>query len=170
MTMGRIGRIGKLRAGPQADADQRATALYTGHLDTVLALTTYLALTPKKSRTAGNLADDLSLPRDDVRSAFEAFPSLFRKSIRPSPNGEPYYTLTARYALRGSEDDNGPDPELHVDILKILLDLVSQRVEAETAQIQSRRNLRQARINSGIAAVAALIAAVASIVAAALSH
>jgi|HubBroStandDraft_2_1064218.scaffolds.fasta_scaffold368765_1 hypothetical protein len=170
MTSGRIARIGRRPTRPQADADQQATARYTGHLDTVLALTTYLALTPKRSRTAANLADDLSLPRDDVRSAFEAFPSLFRKSRRPSPGGQPYYTLTARYALRGSEDEDGPDPELQVDVLKILLDLVSQRAEAEAAQIQFRQSLRQARINTRIAAVAAVIAAVASIVAASLSH
>jgi hypothetical protein len=162
------GGIGK-RAGAK-DTGNQGAALYTGHLDTVLALTTYLALTPRKSRTAANLAADLSLPRDDVRSAFDAFPSLFRKSISRSASGEHYYTLTARYALRGSEDDNGPDPEIQVDVLKILLDLVAQRVEAEAAQSQFRENLRQARFVSGLAAVGAFIAAAASIVAAVLSH
>jgi hypothetical protein len=162
---------GKRQGGGSEDvAGRQLTELYTGHLDTVLALTTYLALTPKRSRTAVNLADDLSLPRDDVRGAFEAFPSLFRKSSTTSAAGEHYYTLTARYALRGSDDDQGPDPEIQMDLLRILLDLVSRRVEAEATQSQFAGSLRQARFISIIAAAGAFIAAAASIVAASLSH
>jgi hypothetical protein len=98
------------------------------------------------------LADDLSLPGSEVQEALEEFGSLFREN-------KGYYSLHARAALR-NEDES---PELRADILKVLLEYVLKRAEAEVAQAQFRDTLNQTRRNAAIAAILALIAALASI-------
>lgn len=135
---------------------------YTDHLDVLLALVTYLALTSKRSRTPGNLARDLALPPDAVASSFENFPGLFRKSQNVSGEGEHFYTLHARFALRGTEEDV-PGPAMGTDLLRSLLDFISQRSQDEAAGTLADRTLRHANRNTVIAAVAAVIAALLSL-------
>lgn len=135
-----------------------APGLYTEHLDILTALVTQLAVNPKWSRTLKWLADDLSLPQDEVRDALGKFPSLFREH-------EGFYSLHARAALRHEDEA----PELRADILKVLLDYVLNRTAGEVTQSQFRDNLREARRSSRTAAVLAAVAAAASIVAAILA-
>jgi hypothetical protein len=78
---------------------------YSDHLDALIALATYLASTPKTSRTPPWLAKDLSLSEEAVRSALDGFPGVCRKSQKVSSEGEHVYTLHARYALRDTEAD-----------------------------------------------------------------
>ena len=145
---------------------------YTEHLDILIALTTHLALTTSqyKSRTVPNLVAELGLEAPDVRFVLETFPGLFRKSRGTTTSGEHYYSLRARRALRFPGEDNQPLPELRVDVLKALLEFVSQRAETEKEERQFQETLRHAVINTRIAAGGALVAAVATIVAAIISH
>lgn len=131
---------------------------YAEHLDHLIALTTYLALTPEVSRTPQGLARDLSLREDVARASLEGFPSIFRKSRRTSPEGERYYTLHARYALRtGGPQAN--QAELRSDLLSTVLLFISRQAEQELASAHSERQQRQALVASIVAAVAGIVAA-----------
>ena len=116
---------------------------YADHLDTLIALTTYLALTPKISRTAPGLAADLSLAENDVRSTLNGFPGVFRRSRTPSSEGESYYTLHARYALRKTESDAEEQnlTALRSDLLSTLLQFASQQAAQESSFDQFQRQL-----------------------------
>lgn len=138
---------------------------YTRYLDVLIALVTYLALTPNKSRTAPNLAIDLSLPLTDVEGTFDQFPGLFRRSKNTSAEGLHYYTLHGRYALR-TDTDGEVQVEMRPELLQAMLTFVSQRAEAEASQERFHKTLNQAKTNAGIAAVASVLAAVAAIAAA----
>ena len=144
---------------------------YVDHLDTLIALATYLALTPKTSRTCRGLAIDLSLPEDEVRSALTGFPGVFRKSRNLSSEGEPFYTLHARYALRIADADAEAQDlaELRSDLLSALLQFASQQAAQESATDQFQRqlthSLRGTWVAAGAAVVAAVLAAIAAIVA-----
>jgi len=128
---------------------------YTRKLDILTALITQLAVNPHWSRTLGFLADDLSLPEREVQEALKEFSSLFREN-------RGYYSLHARAALRNEDEA----PELRADILKVLLEYVLKRADAEVSRAQFRDSLKQTRRSAYIAAVLALIAALASIAAA----
>src|SRR3954454_5582319 len=52
-----------VRADPGRGRQMAPRASYNEHLDVLVALVSYLALTTRKSRTAGNLAEDLSWTR-----------------------------------------------------------------------------------------------------------
>jgi|tagenome__1003787_1003787.scaffolds.fasta_scaffold19862841_2 hypothetical protein len=118
-------------------------AAYDEHLDVLIGLISYLALTPKKSRTPPNLAADLSLDQQEVRAAFENFPGLFRRSKRTSSEGEHFYTLQARFALREADDDDPALPSLRADILQALLEFVAQRAQAEQTARQFQAQAEQ---------------------------
>lgn len=130
-----------------------------------MALITYLALTHQQSRTPPTLAGDLALEAEDVAATFAAFPGIFRKSKKTDAHGEHYYTLHARYAVRAAEAE-GDDPQIRPDVLKMLIDFVSQRADAEAEHSRFEGTLRQARLGAIVAAVAAVIAACASVAAA----
>ncbi len=135
-------------------------ARYSKHLDVLIALVTYLALTSKKSRTAPGLASSLALEENDVRATFEAFPAIFRRSKNPSQDGEPFFTLHARYALRDVDAEDGPLPDVRPELLKVLLDFVSQRAAAEAEEVRFQYELAHTARNAKVAAVAAVVAAV----------
>jgi len=61
---------------------------YSQNLDTIIALTSNLALVKHKSRTPSNLARYLNLQKKDVEHVLETFKGLFRRSINKSPEGE----------------------------------------------------------------------------------
>jgi len=148
-----------------------AQARYSEHLDTLIALATYLALTPRMSRTSPGLAADLSLPESDVRTTLDGFPGVFRKSRNPSSDGESFYTLHARYALRTSdaEGDLQNVAELRSELLSTLLQFASHQAAQESSVDQFQRqlahNLRATWIAAGAAVVAAVLAAVAAVAA-----
>ncbi len=154
---------------------------YSEHLDTLTALITYLALTPKKSRTAPNLSLDLSLDPEVVQATFDAFPGVFRKSKNPDASGNPFYTIHARYALRAYDGEGSGDelPEVRPDVLAVLLEFVTHAARAEQertqfeAQLQSTRDAaqgaqRSARLAALVAAIAAVLALIGSLVGAAI--
>jgi hypothetical protein len=144
---------------------------YLDHLDILIALATYLALTPRMSRTSPGLASGLSLPEADVRATLDAFPAVFRKSPKPSTEGEYYYTLHARYALREADAkaDIQDVAELRSELLATLLQFVSHQAAQESSVDQFQRqlghSLRATWIAAGAAVLAAVLAAVAAIVA-----
>ena len=109
------------------------------------------------ARSPSSLAKELSLDEGLLRAKLEGFPSLFRKSARLSPGGQPYYALQARYANREGLDIDDPD-EIHwikpvcEDRLKTIVSFVTGMAEAERAGHRS-----------WIAVVAAIVAAIAAI-------
>lgn len=129
---------------------------YSDHLDLLLALITYLALTQWRSRSPNALATELCLPEEQIVSVLDGFPGLFRKNPELHPTavgGQPSYTLHARYARRRPREmdsavpplpkaanelvaSSAPDPaqdgtgeELDADSLQMLLDFVSDRAQ-----------------------------------------
>jgi hypothetical protein len=160
---------------------------YSDHLDMLLALITYLALTQWRSRSSNALATELCLPEDQITSVLDDFPSLFRKNpeLHPTPvGGQPSYTLHARYARRRPREmdsvvpplpkaanelaaSSAPDPaqdgtgeELDADSLRMLLDFVSDRATAEQESMQSRLSQRWLLLGVAIAAAASIVAAI----------
>jgi hypothetical protein len=144
---------------------------YSDHLDILIALATYLALTPRMSRTSPGLAEGLSLPEVDVRNTLNGFPGVFRRSRNQSTDGESYYTLHARYALRqtDAEADLQTVAELRSELLSTLLQFVSHQAAQESSVDQFQRqlahSLRATWIAAGAAVLAAVLAAVAAVVA-----
>ncbi|MET8860724.1 hypothetical protein [Streptomyces sp. NPDC004579] len=137
---------------------------YDEHLDLLIALITYMALTRWRSRSPNGLASDLGLPESDVKRTLDEFPGLFRKSANiyvTAVGGQNSYTLHARFARRrprgvdpaGQQPPNtqnlallsDPEPtqdgsgeELDADTLRALLDFVTGRADAErTAHLHS---------------------------------
>jgi hypothetical protein len=160
---------------------------YSDHLDTLLALITYLALTQWRSRTPNALAMELFLPEDQITSVLNGFPGIFRKNPELHPTavgGQPSYTLYGRYARRRPRDmdsavlplpkaaddliaSSAPDPaqdgtgeELDADSLRMLLDFVSDRARAEQESTQSRLAQRWLLLGVAIAAAASIVAAI----------
>src|SRR5258708_24687852 len=87
---------------------------YSGHLDNLLALITYLGLTRWRSRSANGLSRDLGLDERCIPSTVDAYPGLFRKSrdVSSTDAGPQHsYTLHARYAQRRPR---GSDPVAQV--------------------------------------------------------
>jgi hypothetical protein len=138
---------------------------YADHIDTLTALITYLALTDRKSRPSGPLADALSLPRENVLEVLDGFPSIFRKSNRVDSTGNHFYTIHARFALRpydgGDEDDL---PQVRADILKVLLEFVTENARAERAQRDLTSQLRNSTTNAYLAIIGAFIVAVIALI------
>ena len=149
---------------------------YSRHLDTLTALVSYLALTPKKSRTAAGLADDLGIGVDDVQAAFDSCPALFRR--KKDRSQQVFYTLHARYALRPYDAPEDTElPQVRPDLLAVLLDFVAQRArdELESSKFAqevhaAEQSAKEARHSADRAALVALVgsgcAVVASILAA----
>lgn len=119
------------------------------------------------ARTPTNMAKELSLSPDKLRQVLESFPSVFRKSTKPSGNGEHFYSLQARYALREGEDTNEPDEVSYIKPLEtgqveMLLNFVVKMVEYEKSDTR-------ARWSSWIAVGAAIVSAGAAIIVAVVS-
>jgi hypothetical protein len=168
------------------DADKLQARRYSEHLDTLLALITYLALTRWRSRSPNGLARDLGLDEATVTAALDSFPGLFRKSAdvyETAAGTQHSYTLHARYARRrpsgvdpvaevsagtknlaalrdpGSSQD-GTGEELDADTLRMLLDFVSERARAERESHQHMRSQRVLILGVFVAAAASVLAAV----------
>lgn len=160
--------------------DQR----YSDHLDMLLALISYLALTQWRSRSPNALATELCLPEEQIVSVLDGFPGLFRKNPEPHPTAvgeQPSYTLYARYARRrlreidaagsrvprANELVSAPEPaqdgageELDADFLQMLLDFVSDQARAERESTQSRLAQRWLLLGVVVAASASVVAAI----------
>ena len=159
---------------------------YYTHLDILLALITYMALTRWRSRSPNGLARDLGLDEAKIVTGLDSFPGLFRKSteLHPTAAGpQPSYTLHARYARRrpmgvdpvsevpaGSKNlaalsdaeftQDGTGEELDADTLRALLDFVSAQARAERESRQHASSQRWLVVGIFLAASASVIAAI----------
>jgi len=131
---------------------------YSDNLDVLVALVTYLAMTDFKSNTPSYVAETLALDVKKVRDTLQSFDGLFRESKNPAENGEKYYTLHLRYALRWTQNDesNGESKEpLRAEYLDTLLNFITRMVEQEqTNQRQfssNRATLTAAWVAAGVA-------------------
>jgi len=150
------------------EADMPENPDYSGHLDTLTALVTYLGATSYRSRTPRGLADSLGLDHGRVLATLEGFKGLFRKSINTKEGtSESYYSLHWRFARRESREGSDADPEreeqpLDAEHLAALLDFVSRAAEREAA-------LRGQATSNRVAVGAAVIAATAALLSSAIA-
>ncbi len=146
-----------------------SSASYSENLETIIALTSNLALGKHKSRTPSNLAKYLNLQKQDVERVLEAFKGIFRRSINKSKDGEYFYTLQLRFAKRwmenyvdDEENDEVKEP-LAADYLQALFTLISARATQEAELHKTKLQGRLALVGSWVAATAAIIAAIISL-------
>lgn len=82
---------------------------YADNIDYLLASILYLGThTFYWARSPSSMASELSLDQDKLADVFRAFPGIYRSSKRTSPQGEHYYALQARYALKEGGRHRGP--------------------------------------------------------------
>ncbi len=135
---------------------------YSDHLETLIALTTHLAMTDWSMRTPPNLAKALSIDESEIRYALDNFKGLFRRSPNKSKKtGAHFYTLQIRYARQwledAAEEDEGiQKPPLEAEYLTTLLNFVTHRASEEGG-----RSL--GLITSWIAAAASFVVAIIAI-------
>jgi hypothetical protein len=132
--------------------------VYSDNLDVLVALVTYLAMTDFKSNTPSYIAETLALDINKVKNTLQTFDGLFRESNNPAENGEKYYTLHLRYALRWAQDDDNNSElkePLGAEYLDTLLNFITRMVEQEqTNQRQfssNRATLTAAWVAAGVA-------------------
>ncbi|HEX9147334.1 MAG TPA: hypothetical protein VGA09_23915, partial [Candidatus Binatia bacterium] len=147
----------------------RSRVRYTDHIDYLVSSLVYLSSHSYYwARSPTHLGKELSLDPDRLRLIFDAFPGLYRRSIRKSEKDEYYYAVQARYAQREGGDTDDPDEISYIaplspERLKLVIDFVSQMAEAERAS-------RRAWVTNSISMSAAIIAAVAAVTVAVLKH
>ena len=108
----------------------------------------------------------MGLDINKVKSTLQTFDGLFRESDTPAKNGENYFTLHLRYALRWTQEsenevDNLDTKEpLAAEYLDILLSFIARMVEQEqTNQRQKSSNsatLTAAWVAAGVAVLSVL--------------
>jgi hypothetical protein len=108
---------------------------YSDHQETLIALVTHLAMTDYSSRTPTHLSKALSIDAEEIRIVLEKYKSLFRRSLRKSPDsGDFYYSLQIRYAkqwLIESEPEESKKPPLEPEYLTKLLDFIISKSSEE---------------------------------------
>jgi len=134
---------------------------YSKHVDYLIASVIYMA-THKRwwARTPTNLGKELSLDAGKLRLLFEGFPGIFRKSPRPSGNGEHYYSLQARYAQRTdytAKEEKIDIPPLDTDKTRLIYDFILKSADDERTRVRTWTG-------NGIAVTAAVISAIAAII------
>jgi hypothetical protein len=133
---------------------------YSDNVDYLVASVIYLATQRGWwARTPSAMAGELSLDENKLLTVFEGFPGLFRKSTRPSSNGQHYYSLQARYAQRDSYDvrEEVTDiPPLDTDKIRLIYDFILKSADDE-------RTGRRWLLGNGIAVTAAVISALTAV-------
>ncbi len=135
---------------------------YSDNLDVLVALVTFLAMTNHKSNTPTYLANNLGLDITKTKNTLQIFDGLFRESKKPAENGENYFTLHLRYALRWKQkndnaenDDDEVREPLGAEYLDTLLNFITQMVEQEQTnhrqQSSNKVTLTAARVAAGVA-------------------
>lgn len=142
---------------------------YTNYFNTLVALVTHLSSINSESRTVPNMARDLALEPEEVRSVVTQFPAFFRQSKTESEKGEKFYTVHLRYARRyNKQGERVPTEPLSPQELTTLLDLISKMVaqEYETSRLHldMRERNRHLFWTSLITMFAAITAAVVAII------
>ena len=145
---------------------RRGTRLkYSDHVDILVAAIQYLSRSGPWARTPSFMANELGLDADQLKTVFDGFPGIFRRSRQPAKHTdgtEHFYSLQARFAQRAdySTSDretkiNPLTPEEIAQLLEFVLDAV--RLEHERKHV-SQTNL--------IAVTAAVVSSISAVIAA----
>jgi hypothetical protein len=152
--------------------ETRNNASYAQCLEVLTALVSYLALSDVLFTTIPFVADYLGLKPNAVQNALESFTGFFRKS-RHQVDGEHSYALTVRFALAqrkvSGEDMERLEPALRADLLKVLLDTIGQRAQAEQSAAEFKGTLETGARSMRTTLIVAIIAAMGAISAAIIS-
>ncbi len=117
---------------------------YSNDIDYLMAAVLYLGSQNFFwARTPRHMASELSLGEDKLQRVFDGYPGIFRKSAKPSKNGQHFYSLQARYAQREGGDTAEPEQISHIaplsdDRIKLLVDFVRTSASEE---VESSRRL-----------------------------
>lgn len=142
---------------------------YSEHIDTIIALTSFLSMTSKKSLTLARLSNALSLDINEVSYVLKNFKSLFRKSKNlTADTKEHYYTLHLRYGLRDQscrddEDEDIAREPLNQENLSSLLAFISKQAENENEEKRQLKNNRFSLFLAWITASVSILVAISSI-------
>jgi len=101
----------------------------------------------------------------ELQSVLEGFPGLFRKSRSTASNGQRYFSLQARYALRGGGDTSEPEKVSYIeplatDRMELLIEFVLQMAEHEKTDARNFATNWIAVVASVLSAFAAIAAVV----------
>ena len=112
------------------------------------------------ARTPKHMASELSLQEERLEKIFDRYPGIFRKSAKPSKNGQHFYSLQARYAQREGGDTSEPEQISYIaplgdERIKLLVDFVRTLASEE---VESRRRLWGIWVSTGAAVVSAVTA------------
>ena len=162
MHLNRTNQSGPIRLGVTEEYNMDKLK-YSDHMDVLMALTSHLALTRKKSRTPSYLAKDLGVTKSEVETVLDGFSGIFRRSKNKTKEGnEHFYTLHYRFALRSQatdDDDKDIGQPLSDSQLSSLVNFITMMQNSE----RERHSILVASIvpilSSVIAASAALIVA-----------
>lgn len=146
----------------RSGADGTTEVSYSTHIDYLIASIFYLGTQSWWwARTPRKMARELSLDEEKLKSVFEAFPGIFRRSKDvDEETGQHMYSLQARYAQKDGKTP--PDARisyiepLSTDKLRLLQEFVLRSAEDERAG-------RRAVIGNSIAVTAAVISAAAAV-------
>lgn len=106
---------------------------YADNIDTLVALTTHLAMTDWSMRTPPNLAKALSIEESKIQYVLDNFKGLFRRSTKKSSKtGTHFYSLQLRHARQWledafEEDEGAKKPPLEPEYVTMLLNFISHR-------------------------------------------
>jgi hypothetical protein len=146
---------------------------YSPNIDYLFASIVYLGTNEYYwARTPQKMATELQLEEGRLQKLFDEFPGIFRKSIDASEeNGQHYYSLQARYALREGKEpiDIAVDSMIKVmqpNQLDVVIDFVLKMAEQESKESDRRHTRINALLAATVAVVAAVLAATAAVVAA----
>lgn len=138
------------------------TNSYSSNIDYLVSSILYLGShTYYWARTPSGMSSELTLDELRLQQVFDGFPGLFRKSKTRSKNGQPYYSLQARYALREGGDTSEPDKvsyikPLETDRMELLINFVLQMAEHEKSDARNSATNWVAVIAAVVSALAAL--------------
>lgn len=133
---------------------------YSDHLDYLVASIVYLATQRGWwARTPQRLAAELSLDEARLRTTFENFPGIFRKSTFTDNEGSHFYALQARYALRSdyqTQEREVDVPPLPIETTRLIYEFVLRAADDE-------RTAKRTWIANLIAVLAAIVAAASAV-------
>lgn len=131
---------------------------YSKDIAILLALISHMSVGKKSQRTPEGLANDLSIPEEEIIAALKKYKSLFREASKSKEGGhQKPFSLHLRYALQYEvgEDDKNVKPPLPKEHVTTLIDLVTGMAHSEKSwNIQLIVSL----VAASVAVVAALIA------------
>ena len=142
---------------------------YSDHVDILVAAIQYLSRSGPWARTPSFMANELGLDAGQLKTVFDGFPGIFRKSRKPAKHtagAEHYYSLQARYAQRPDYDKSDRDTKINPltpEEISTLLDFVLDAVRLE----HERKHVSQTNL---IAVTAAVVSSISAVIAALFSR